>query len=244
LTLFCFFEFHFVQRVFLDYGVEWENAWKNHVQQWTPPEKPLYFVTVQEANKREEPIIESLISGDLRETVDHPYVFLACQYETVNEIDYRGYHYNNNITDWKNWTDEEILKKFAFDGEDYGYPDTQLGYIKHKEYSHWPCSVLKEEDDDEEDDDEEGEDEDDKRYTVRIHQSPLRSHETKTTLWEEHDLPRILTNYRRESIRFFVKPQSQDHTLPNAFRHHVGVPDGIFPEHWKNLKKGVVSADH
>lgn len=230
-----FFDLYFVRTVFIDYGIDWETAWKKHIQQWTPPEKPPYFVTVQEANKREEPISESLISGDLRETVEHPYVFLACQYETDNKIDYGGDRYSNNNPDWKNWNDEEILEEFAVDGEDYGYPNPQLGYINHEEYSHWPCSVLKEEDDadNEDDDDDKG----GKRYTVRIHQSPLNSYETETTLWEEHNLPRLFTNYRRESIRFFVKPESQDHTLPNAFRHHVGVPDGIFPEHWKNLKR-------
>ena len=165
--------------------------------------------------------MESLISGDLRKTVKHPYVFLACQFET-SEVDYGTYVYRES-TDWKSWSDKRILKNYGEDGNEYEYSSPNLGYIKHDEYSHWPCSVL--------------EDEGDGRYTVRIHQSPLRSGETQTTLWEENDLPRILTNYRRESIRYFIRPTAQDHTLPNAFRHHIGVPEGTYPELWKNLKK-------
>lgn len=224
------------EEVFIDYGVEWENAWKKHVQQWIPPPKPPNFVTVQDANKRKDPIMESLISGDLRETIYHPYIFLACVFETDELDDYGNeegkfntakINGNNNYTDWKTWDDEKIMENFSDDGEDYVYRDRDLGYITHREYIHWPCSVLKVE--------ETGK-YNLQRYTVRIEQSPLRSEQTRTTNWEEFGLPRILTDYRRESIRYFVRPDAQDHALPNAFRHHVGVPDGIFPEHWKNLK--------
>lgn len=181
-------------------------------------------MTVQDANDREDPIPKNLISGNLRETVDHPHIFLGCVFYTdfYEEIDYGGARYKNEearATDWKGWDDEKILKFFGEDGSGYEYPEPELGYITHDEYSHWPCSVLK--------------DEGNELYTVRIHQTPLR---TRETLWTKHNLPRILTNYDRESIRYFVKSEDQDHTLPNAFRHHVGVPEGIFPDHWMNLK--------
>merc|ERR1711957_390476 len=107
-------------------------------------------------------------------------------------------------------------------GGDFVYRD-KTGYVYHEEWSHWPCSVLKVNNDG--------------KYIVQIHQSPLHSGKTATTNWGYNNVPRILTNYRRESIHFFVKPESQDHMLSGAFRHHVGVPDGIFPEHWMNIKR-------
>ena len=201
--------------------MEWENAWNEHTKKWTPPEKQSNFMTAQEGNKRKGPIIGSLISGDLREIVDHPHLFLGCQYETDDDIDYDGKRYSKFNSKWTTWTDRQILEAYADDGGDFVYGD-KLGYINHRQYSHWPCSVLRATEDG--------------KYTVRIHQSPLESKQTETTIWEQNNVPRILTNYQRESIRYFVKPTSQDHTLPGAFRHHVGVPVGIFPEHWKNLK--------
>ncbi len=181
-------------------------------------------MTVQDANDREDPIPKNLISGNLRETIDHPHIFLGCVFYTDfnEEIDYGGTRYKDaaaRATDWKGWDDEKILQFFGEDGSGFEYPEPELGYITHDEYSHWPCSVLK--------------DEGNELYTVRIHQTPLK---TRKTLWAKHNLPRILTNYDRESIRYFVKSEDQDHTLPNAFRHHVGVPEGIFPDHWMNLR--------
>ena len=187
-------------------------------------------MTVQDANYRDdEPIMKNLISGDLRETVDHPHIFLACQYSTDEEIDYGTKIYNENsnrVANWKLWDDNRILEQYGSDGEDFEYADPEQGYITHSEYSHWPCSVLKEE----------SKEEGDETYTVRIHQSPLDSRWIKTTSWEEYNLPRILTNYPRDSIRYFIKPEDQDHALPNAFRHHVGIPDGIYPDNWLNLR--------
>eukprot|EP00531_Pseudo-nitzschia_arenysensis_P009432 CAMPEP_0116142152 /NCGR_PEP_ID=MMETSP0329-20121206/14755_1 /TAXON_ID=697910 /ORGANISM="Pseudo-nitzschia arenysensis, Strain B593" /LENGTH=762 /DNA_ID=CAMNT_0003637367 /DNA_START=124 /DNA_END=2409 /DNA_ORIENTATION=- len=210
------------EEVFIDYGVDWENAWKKHVEKWKPPEKPPHFVTVQDANEREEePIMKNLISGNLREIVDHSHIFLACQYFTDKDVDYSGSKYDGSglkITDWRLWDDETILRMFADDGESFEYGDPEEGYTTHGEYTHWPCSVLKDEGDD--------------KYTVRIHQTPLESTYTRRTLWDIYKFPRILTNYPRDSIRYFVKPEDQDHALPNAFRHHVGIPDGVYPEHW------------
>ena len=184
--------------VFIDYGIDWETAWKTHVEYWKAPEKPSYYVTVQDANDREDPIPKNLISSNLRETVDHPHIFLGCVFYTDynEEIDYGGTRYKEDIArgiDWKGWDDGKILRVYGEDGSEFEYPEPEVGYITHQEYSHWPCSVLK--------------DEGNERYTVRIHQTPLETGSTKKTLWAKRNLPRILTNYNRESIRYFVKPE-------------------------------------
>eukprot|EP00536_Pseudo-nitzschia_multiseries_P015474 jgi/Psemu1/246888/estExt_Genewise1.C_8940007 len=209
------------EEVFIDYGEEWEKAWLEHLKQWHPPEKMANFATVYELNHKQEPIAKHLISGDLRKTVEHPYFFLGCQYWTEDGPDYSEKWYHKTDKPWTSLDDEQILAKYSENGNEFGYDD-ETGYINHREYSHWPCSVLKEHDDG--------------TYTVRIHQSPLDSYKTEETIWSKNDWPRILTNYRRESIHFFIKPESQDHMLPGVFRHHVGLPDGIYPEQWKNMK--------
>jgi hypothetical protein len=39
----------------------------------------------------------------------------------------------------------------------------------------------------------------------------------------------------REAFVFTDKIKSTDQFLPNAFRHHIGVPDDMFPDTWMNL---------
>jgi hypothetical protein len=49
--------------IFVNYGIEWEDAWKAHVKGWRPPPVPDdAFMTAREANEIERPIIDSPIS--------------------------------------------------------------------------------------------------------------------------------------------------------------------------------------
>ena len=38
----------------------------------------------------------------------------------------------------------------------------------------------------------------------------------------------------REAIKFFNVPYTSDLFLPNTFRKEIGIPDDMFPEHWRN----------
>ena len=108
-------------------------------------------------------------------------------------------------------SDEEILKKYSTSGHQYKTFD----YRNHNDHSHWPCSVLKQQDDG--------------SYIVRIHQpwwlEPLP--------WDMRRVPRLLVNYPREAIHFFVVPYETDQQMPTAFRHAIGIPDEMLPAQWK-----------
>jgi SET domain len=52
---------------------------------------------------------------------------------------------------------------------------------------------------------------------------------TRTLTWIER------TDVPRSAIRFFDVPGTTDLNQPAAFRHHVGIPDEIFPPQWRNL---------
>jgi hypothetical protein len=153
----------------------------------------------------------------LRKRVDHPYLFTGCQYWEDSK------HINTNFTkrnkNWKQMSDADILATYSAPGNEFVYG--KGGFEDHDERSHWPCSVIRQEADG--------------RYTVRIHQSPLRGVEPETTKWSEKDLPRILTNYNQDSIHYFVKASAIDQKLPGVFRHPIGIPDEMFPKQWKNL---------
>ena len=213
----CFFFVLAGEEVFIDYGIEWEKAWEEHVNSWTPPRPPTgHWITAKEANDNKEEILSEFISGDLREVVDHPYLFTACQYYASEADEHEVY--KEPYDEWRDESDEKILAWYADSSEGYGYY-YDAGYDIHGDFSHWPCSVLYEE--------QVG------TYTVRIHQSPYEH----TMPWEENDVPRILTSYSRANIHYFVKPFAADQFLPGAFRKELGIPNEMFPEHWKNLKR-------
>jgi len=172
------------------------------------------WVTAKEANDLQGEILPEFISGDLRETVDHPYLFTACQYYASEDDEHDVYQ--EEYAEWVDLSDEDILTEYSSSSKGYGYWDSG-GYSTHGDYTHWPCSVLLEE--------QVG------TYTVRIHQSDYED----SMPWAENEVPRILTSYSRANIHYFVKPFAADQFLASAFRHPLGIPDEMFPEHWKNL---------
>jgi hypothetical protein len=217
------------EEVFIDYGVDWERAWQRHVKGWAPPEAPadsLYsnrtrhqrgrrWITAREANDNDGPIIDELVAGDLRDRAEHPYLFTGCQYwETSSDREER---YASPNVQWRDLSDDEILAAYSEPGT--YYTDNSSGrrlYGKHRDRSHWPCTVLRQENDG--------------MYTVRIN----RPFFADRVLWDTNQLPRILTNYSRDFIHYFVRPYASDQHLPGVFRHEIGIRDDIFPRQWKN----------
>jgi hypothetical protein len=51
-----------------------------------------------------------------------------------------------------------------------------------------------------------------------------------------NDKKKTVAELPREAFVFTDKVKSTDQFLPNAFRHHIGMPDGMFPDAWMNLK--------
>jgi hypothetical protein len=204
------------EEVLIDYGFEWEEAWKEHAASWRRPSEYATFVTAQDANNELHTRVPTMfISGDLRRVVKHPYLFPGCLYETSRDDSRRWYQLKTS--NWRNMSDEQILLRYGSDGSRFMH-QYENGYASHHDRSHWPCSVLKKQSDD--------------RYIVQIHHAPFA---TRKQLWHKKNLPRMLYSYPRESIHFFVHPQTSDQHLSGVFRHPIGIRDEMFPEHWRNL---------
>jgi hypothetical protein len=169
-------------------------------------------------------VVESLISGNLRNGVNHSYLFTGCIFET-GKIDMIGENYTKPNPSWTSMSDNEILQTYARSGSRF-YQEGEDSYRHHSSRSHWPCTVLLPEAEAEE-------------YTVRIHMTPMRGvyngQEIVPTAWDENDVPRILTNYPQSSIHYFVKPSATDQMLPGVFRHPIGFPDELFPRQWRKI---------
>jgi hypothetical protein len=216
------------EEVFIDYGVEWEEAWAAHVAGWKPPPLPSSsepWITARDANDNHGSIIDSLVTRDIRQTPDHPYLFTGCVYwmtewDTDRVFQQRG-------LDWKNsMTDDELLRTFSDPGSMYAYFDYARGYRHHSDRIHWPCTVVRPDNDDE------------TTYLVRIHQAPWwrGTNDGASLPWHDNDLPRLLREYPRSSIHYFVHPYASDQHLPGVFRYELRIRDDLFPEQWKNLR--------
>lgn len=86
--------------------------------------------------------------------------------------------------------------------------------------NHWPVTILSREVDE---DGEEG----DYLYTV----------------FEPED-ERTYEGLPRKALVIADKPHTTDMFLNNAFRHHIQIPDSLFPEKWKNNKASKENDAH
>lgn len=116
-------------------------------------------------------------------------------------------------SDWVTWSDDEIIDTFSISGDAF-----VRGSANEFDETWWPCEVYRRS-------------ENSDVMTVRIYQS---LHEDETN-WQRRSLPRFVTNLSKRSIHFVNRMETSDQHLPNAFRHPIGLPDGIFPEQWFNL---------
>lgn len=194
----------------MDYGIEWEKAWNDHVSGWKAPPKVKGWMTAKQANEDQE--LTSLMTGNISKQMDHPHLFAGCLYRPGAQD--RDEVYRDRDVEWSELSYDQILNRYADDGSRY----EGRNYKNHNDQSHWPCTVIRKD----------GE----STFTVRIHQSDWDDPQQ----WDMTETPRLLKNYPRASIHFFVKPYESDQHLSTGFRHPIGIPSQIFPEQWKNKK--------
>ena len=161
--------------------------------------------------------MDAFITENLHSKTDHPHLFTGCSYQ-ISQQDTQD-NYSEGGVEWEQMEDADILKRFADDGSSYGKLKKSIDYAIHSDKSFWPCSVLHE-------------NKKNATYTVRIHQSSWH----KRQIWDINEMPRLLTNYPRKAIHYFVKPYESDQHLRTAFRFPMGIPPEIFPSQWKNRK--------
>ena len=185
------------------------DAWDNHVKSWMSDKIFLSRASSTILNRLNDPIPvgESTDSFDM--VPDN--LFTGCFYEDDQEWRPKDTSF---ISNWTGLDDDEILDLFGDDGSRFVQRGGYNGF--------WPCLVLKRYQED---------DNDAELYIVRIF------HPSKTsvkTWWHDNGVPRFLTKFPRESIRYFYKPYQSDLFLKGAFRHFIEIPDDMFPEMWRD----------
>ena len=200
-------------QIFLDYGEGWEGAWLDHVDSWEPPNKRSEFSSYQgvaEILDKKEDFIRTITEEKTNPLPAN--IMTGCIYWETDELgEWLESIKEGDVEDWKEYDDETILEKFGQPGNKFA--DTEEG----KPFAEfWPCGVYVK-------------DEASQTAVVRIFQTP----HAEDTHWGSENIPRFLTDYPLSSISLFQRPYKSDQHLPNAFRHHIGLPDDLFPEQWK-----------
>jgi len=122
------------EEVFIDYGISWENAWKEHISSWSPPELSSKYSSF-------ESITELTKNKDIRTLVEQ----LENSY---SKNIYTGCFYFHDQTapslpgNWRELSDENILQNYSVSYHDFALATGRLQKDKS-------CQILfREEDDD------------------------------------------------------------------------------------------------
>jgi len=211
------------EEVYIDYGIKWEEAWDDHVRNWKPP------TTREEQDQKEEKWIST---KELNEelgplTVAPNFSAKHISFGAQNGMFTACFYYEDDQRFWDQFGDEETwdettsingtINKF---GKSYGEAyDVEEYEVESGDF--WPCIVTRKDS---------APSTEHETYTVRVLQSKIHDE----TIWETCNFPRIISNYPRKSIRHFYLPYKSDIHLPNVFRHHMELPDNLFPGVWKD----------
>jgi hypothetical protein len=194
------------EEIYLDYGRAWEDAWWNHVNTiWRPINQHYSPSYVMDDAIR-------LLRTE-QEQKDYPYpdnVFTSCfyRYSDRSEDD-------REIARSGNTKDSSSLTSFRW------HLTRGLYDLKNLR----PCQVLKRLEDSKS-----GR----SAYAVRMLNRPNVHSMDLNEIIPSNEL-HIVTHVPRAAVRFSDKGGTTDPHLPSAFRHEIGLPDGLLPAAWQNI---------
>ncbi|CAJ1970481.1 unnamed protein product [Cylindrotheca closterium] len=193
------------EEIFVDYGKEWEAAWNEHVQSWKDP--------CQNAN---HPCYKSSISiwkmnQDKFNIQYHAWSEDHLTYCTIPQAEYEG--------------KKDVKKVVLHLGDSYlGVPWDHDGFqvSSYRDNSGdrvFPCLVIES-------------DEGNSKMQVAIfdNDSSTNGSNESATLVLRH-----WKYFSHSWVSFRPRQFKGDSMNPLAFRHEIGTPNDVFPEHWKDL---------
>jgi len=238
------------EEVFLDYGVEWENAFLKHLEAWEPPADGSGFETYVSVKKmNDEKNQAPFLFKTHQEQKDEPYpdnIITVCyklyapdddddefgDVDATSDEDEVQFEYRDEVGD----EEVQYIDYFGYRNADEivasdidpNAPNQIVANGEHhtdnKKSSAYgwyvPCQILER---NEHVTGGKGE-----AYTVRVLHNP-----GDTMKWVRRRQAMILTHFPKDSIKFAMKSYKSDQFLPGAFRHHIGLKDDMFPERWK-----------
>jgi SET domain len=212
-------EMAFDEEITINYGLEWEKAWDEHVNGWQPTVGAEEYVSAQEMNRDPEKWVLTTIN----EQEESPYplsIVTSCFYE-LDDTD--GYHDDSGLYADPHDFDVIVKKWKAFE-------DTTIDLLFLR-----PCIILERVEVTDVERMQDSSASSSHQYTVQILNSD-KIHDVQKI--PDYELL-VVEGFPRESIMFTDFAYSSDMHLKNSFRHEMIMPDGLFPNTWRNLKQYI-----
>merc|ERR1711957_966555 len=238
------------EEVFIDYGVEWEESWRRHIEEWEPPK-------TEDSWHNYVPVRDLINSADFRtldELKENPYpsnIQMFCYYYVEEkEEDYEEDEDEDEDEEEQSKSEETYKDE---DKKEYKEDEDSKDRYYEKYYEDYYEENNKENDMEENN-------KNDTKESNMLSGEKFVSHfiDTEKSIypcdimeWDiitsgsitsgivrihpSETIPEtILINYPvTKSVTFRMRPYTSDQFLPGTFRQFIGINDDMFPESWK-----------
>jgi hypothetical protein len=203
------------EEIFLDYGPEWTEAWRSHVERFQtmklPREEDRMYISASDYIRATN--VENAVIRTVSEQESDPYpdnLQTVCFYDVGDDND------DDN--------DDDEVEEEERESNDSGKPVVYKSWNNVKSYNCLrPCIIL------------------DRYYQqneeVLLYKAQMLPISSSLVLDGcQLDAPHIVTDILPHGIRIVNRPYASDMFMEKAFRHEIGVPDGLYPELWRKKK--------
>jgi SET domain len=218
------------EELFLNYGVDWQEAWDAHVQEWdasieTKLQEYRHYHPAAYWNQFfGDGDVDSVLRTTDEQQVD-PYpsnIDLRCHFHLAKGTSQTNYTWRSNEMGFPC----QILDRFV--------ENNTIWYTADVEVRSTNLNGVPTIDDDDDDLDIQKGDTSSSSSASKLSSGSTTARSRSSSL--KTRVTRVLrTDLPRRAFRFFDKPGTTDIHLPGAFRHWIGIPDEMVPPQWKNL---------
>jgi hypothetical protein len=198
------------EEIFLDYGPEWTEAWRSHVERFQttkPGEEYMKYVSASDYIRSID--AENAVIRTAREQKHNPYpdnLQTVCFYDAGDDDD----------------EDEEENDEEEDEANDELVVYTSWNTVQDHSCLR-PCIILKRYQQDSADDE-------------VLYKAKMLPTDSGVFDACQLDVPHIVTDIPPHAVRIVDRPYTSDMFMAKAFRHEIGVPDGFYPEVWMKKK--------
>jgi hypothetical protein len=195
------------EEIFIDYGVEWESAWQNHLASWKSPcigTNGTSSLMVRRMNDAK------FDPGHHKWSDDH---FTVCRKKSGEPVEWIHLIQEGDLVPLD--THETIMTSFY----DIEFDHKGFAYSRNKS-DRLPCVIL-------------DSDAKDETFDVAYFEISLTS---RIPEFHSARVLQIRRGLPANDLEFINRPFRSDMHWKGAFRHAIKIPDEIFPTQWRDLK--------